>query len=114
MENLTNPRPGCPRKTVPDAEHAEENPVSTGSDDDLGHASESETVAPAEPAGQSEGVGWLQLASVIRAKHSPAHQIATVWHPAPAGELLNTEHGNVRVLEGSAKYQLTTGEVIEV
>jgi len=40
--------------------------------------------------------------------------VATVWHPEAQGETLETKLGNVRVLQGPAQYQLTTGEKIEI
>ena len=50
----------------------------------------------------------------IEALHSPAHQVATVWHPQAAGEVLHTHHGAVRVLTGPAAYQITSGQIIKV
>jgi len=54
----------------------------------------------------------------VHEKHSRDHQIATVWHPDSddrSGWLyLETKFGNVRVQQGPAQYQLTTGEIIKV
>lgn len=41
-------------------------------------------------------------------------QIASVSHPDPVGELVETALGNIRVNLGPASYTLTTGEVIEI
>jgi hypothetical protein len=38
--------------------------------------------------------------------------VATVWHPEPEGDVLNTPDGNIRVLKGEPAYQLTTGEKV--
>lgn len=38
--------------------------------------------------------------------------VATVWHPAAEGDLLDTVHGNVRVCVGEPAYQLATGEKV--
>lgn len=37
-----------------------------------------------------------------------------MWHPAPLAEVVDTNLGNVRVLQGEPKVQLTTGEVKEI
>lgn len=39
-----------------------------------------------------------------------ATPVATVWHPEDHGDLLDTIWGNVRVLKGEPKYQLSSGE----
>lgn len=54
------------------------------------------------------------MIKLVRSKHGHSHQIATVWHPEPEGEIVDTGHGNVRVLTGPAAYQLATGELIEI
>lgn len=60
-------------------------------------------------------MGWAELSLKVVALHKREHQIATVWHPEATGEVLETLHlGNIRVLVGPARYQLGTGEVIEV
>lgn len=67
--------------------------------------------AGAAPVG--EGRSWEAIEAEIVRRHANAHQIATVWHPAPRGEVVSTDRGNVRVLVGDvAEYQLTTGEKI--
>ncbi len=48
---------------------------------------------------------------MVRELHGPDHQIATLWHPEPVGELLDTLHGNIRVLKGELRYQLSNGEI---
>lgn len=42
------------------------------------------------------------------------HQITSVSHPEPVGELVTTNFGNVRVVVGEPSYTLSTGEVIEI
>ena len=59
-------------------------------------------------------MGWDGLVRLVHEKHGREHQIATVWHPESTGETLETKLGNVRVLQGPAQYQLTTGEKIEI
>jgi hypothetical protein len=59
-------------------------------------------------------MGWDGLVRLVHAKHGRDHQIATVWHPESEGVTLETKLGNVRVLQGPAQYQLTTGEIIEI
>lgn len=54
------------------------------------------------------------MSALVRSKHSHSHQIVTVWHPLPRGEIVDTDHGNVRVLTGPTAYQLATGELIEI
>lgn len=54
------------------------------------------------------------MAEKVRKLHTREHQIATVWHPEPRVEVLETHLGNVRVLQGDPKVQLTTGEVKEI
>lgn len=49
---------------------------------------------------------------VDRNRHG--HQIASVSHPEPLGDLVETSLGNVRVVVGPESYTLTTGEVIEI
>ena len=60
------------------------------------------------------GLGWHGLAELIVERNRRDHQIATVWHPEAQGETLETKLGNVRVMQGPAQYQLTTGEIVEV
>ena len=55
---------------------------------------------------------WRDLVVTIRLTYKPDHCIATVWHPDPYGELIDTPHGNVRVLVGEPAYQLTSGEIV--
>jgi hypothetical protein len=62
----------------------------------------------------SEPLRWAELVRLVHEKHGRDHQIATVWHPQAEGETLETKLGNVRVLQGPAQYQLTTGEIIEI
>jgi hypothetical protein len=59
-------------------------------------------------------MGWGELMRLVFDKNCREHQIATVWHPEAEGETLETKLGNVRVLQGPAQYQLTTGEKIEI
>ena len=59
-------------------------------------------------------MGWDGLVRLVHEKHGREHQIATVWHPESTGETLETKLGNVRVMQGPAQYQLTSGEVIEL
>lgn len=51
---------------------------------------------------------------LIFEKHGREHQIATVWHPEALGEVMETKLGNVRVAQGPAQYQLTTGEIVGI
>lgn len=51
---------------------------------------------------------------LVHEKHCREFQIATVWHHQAEGETLETKLGNVRVLQGPAQYQLTSGEIIEI
>lgn len=48
---------------------------------------------------------------MVRELHGPDHQITTLWHPEPQGEVLDTAHGNIRVLKGPLQYQLASGEI---
>jgi hypothetical protein len=63
---------------------------------------------------EAPGLGWHSLAQLIVERNRHGHQIATVWHPEPVGEMLETRLGNVRVCKGDPAYQLTTGDVIEI
>lgn len=80
----------------------------------LGEAGSGGAEVSAEPRRESEKLAWGELIRLVHEKHSRNHQIATVWHPESEGETLETKLGNVRVLQGPAQYQLTTGEMIEV
>ena len=47
--------------------------------------------------------------------HKHGHQITYVWHPEAVGEFIHTDHlGSIRVEVGPMKYQLSTGEYIEI
>ena len=63
---------------------------------------------------EGQGLDWSAVVRLIFEKHGRDHQVATVWHPEAQGETLETKLGNVRVLQGPAQYQLTTGEKIEI
>lgn len=74
-------------------------------------------IAAAPPAGHAApSLTWAQLQARIVQLNTAAHQIAAVWHPdaSAEGELVETNVGNVRGLQGDARYQLTTGEVVEL
>ncbi|RQO57041.1 hypothetical protein DBV14_09535 [Variovorax sp. KBW07] len=65
------------------------------------------------PDVSNDGGGWPKVEAEIMQRNAPTHQIATVWHPGARGDVVTTEHGNVRVLIGdTAEYQLSTGEKI--
>ena len=51
------------------------------------------------------------MTALVQALHTQDHEIATVWHPDAAGDVVVTDHGNIRALVGPAQYQLTTGEI---
>lgn len=51
---------------------------------------------------------------MLKERCKPGHIIASVWHPGATSELVDTLHGNVRVLKGEARYQLSSGEIIEI
>ena len=118
MDEITRKRPGRPRKAVADAQVAGKGgdlpEVVTG----LGEAGSGGTEVPAEHGRQGEKLVWAALVRLVHEKHSRDHQIATVWHPDSddrSGWLyLETKFGNVRVQQGPAQYQLTTGEIIKV
>lgn len=49
------------------------------------------------------------------AKHKRDHQITCVWHPEATGDVIQTNHlGNIRVEVGPMKYQLATGEMVDL
>lgn len=48
---------------------------------------------------------------MVRELHGPDHQITTLWHPEPQGDVLDTAHGNIRVVKGELAYQLASGEM---
>lgn len=48
------------------------------------------------------------------AVHGQDHEVATVWHPEAIGDIVATDHGNIRVLVGPCQYQLTTGEFVQI
>jgi hypothetical protein len=54
------------------------------------------------------------VAQLIVERNRRDHQIATVFHPDAEGDVLETKLGNVRVSQGSASYQLTTGEIVSL
>lgn len=64
------------------------------------------------PADVKISRGWEKVSAEIVMLNTPDHLIATVWHPDAVGEVVVTSHGNVRVLTGSAQYQLSTGEIV--
>jgi hypothetical protein len=63
---------------------------------------------------QAAGLGWHRVAQLIVERNRRDHQIATVFHPDAEGDVLETKLGNVRVSQGSASYQLTTGEIVSL
>ena len=40
--------------------------------------------------------------------------LRTVWHPEPAHALIHTDHGNLRVLTGTPRGQLSCGAFIDI
>jgi hypothetical protein len=69
---------------------------------------------PVETLSPESVLNWSAVVRLIFEKHGRDHQVATVWHPEAQGETLETKLGNVRVMQGPAQYQLTTGEKIEI
>ena len=51
------------------------------------------------------------MTALVQALHTPDHEIATVWHPEATGDVVVTDHGNIRASIGPTQYQLTTGEI---
>ena len=54
---------------------------------------------------------WATVVALVQAMHTQDHEIATVWHPEATGDVVVTDHGNIRALIGPTQYQLTTGEI---
>lgn len=69
-----------------------------------------EVVAPVTP----NSVSWSEVKQMVVDRNRHGHQIASVSHPEPLGDLVETSLGNVRVVVGPESYTLTTGEVIEI
>lgn len=40
--------------------------------------------------------------------------VASAWHPIPRRDFIELGHCNVRVLEGAAGYQLSSGEIVRL
>ena len=55
---------------------------------------------------------WPTLTALVQAVQETDREIATVWHPDATGDVVVTDHGNIRALVGPAQYQLTTGEIV--
>ena len=71
------------------------------------------TAAALANAPAREAPPWEHVEAEIISRNAMDHQIATVWHPAPRGDVVATALGNVRVAVGdTAEYQLSTGEKI--
>lgn len=48
------------------------------------------------------------------AAQARAHTLRSVWHPAPEHALIHTDHGNLRVLAGTRRGQLSSGAFIDI
>ncbi len=114
MEKITATRRGSKGKNPPgdiDAGKGQSLPA-----DDAGnrHSGEAGPAAPADFGGSRKGLAWAEVEKLVRGRHSHEHQIATVWHEAPGAELIDTPHGNIRVLTGPSGYQVASGEKVEL
>ena len=69
------------------------------------------TGSPENGGGPREAVDWATVTALVQALHTPDHEIATVWHPEATGDVVVTDHGNIRASIGPTQYQLTTGEI---
>ena len=114
MEIKPAKRLGRPRKDTPRAVAADEGQSLPANDVGHGEAGTAGPGAPAHAGGQGKGLDWNELVALVRIKHSPAHQVATIFHPSPRAELVDTNHGWISVAKGRPGYQLSSGEVVDL
>jgi hypothetical protein len=69
---------------------------------------------PAPPPTKKAPMSWKDLRAHVEMLNAPDHQIVTVWHPDAAGEFIATGQGNVRAMVGDARYQLSSGDFVEL
>lgn len=109
MEKIPGKRSGRPRKTVPDAAPIGQDGIDAQGDDGNGHSGTGAPEASTKPAGKGQELSWLEFEAMIKAEK---RMVATAWHPQPGAETIGLNHCDVRVLEGEAKYQLSSGEIV--